>query len=183
MELNIRFRLAGYGDAPQIAALMAEAEQESTDGIYVAGGDRSFVEEHIERQGFCVIAEVTQGEKQTGTLQKLSPGEFAGFVMVRFPELSEDNLGRVIGMADEELLRVTHVEEAVVVKKFRGNHIERLLFGEMDRYIDRNKYQHVLMVISPNNPASLKSAMASGFTEAARTKSYHGVERILLARN
>jgi hypothetical protein len=86
----------------------------------------------------------------------------AAYSIIRIPGHEEDNLGRDIGLADDELARVAHLQATVVHPAFRGNGLQRKMAATHLRVIEDLGFKHVCCTVSPKNPTSLANIICSG---------------------
>ena len=77
----------------------------------------------------------------------------------------------------EELCLVAHAETTCVLPKARGNHLERRMIAYAESFIDPLQHKYLMATISPDNPASYKSAEANGYKHIKTKEKYGGVLR------
>lgn len=157
-------KIAGEEDAEQISALMKEVYERLEDrSLYVCDGI-DYVKRHIRDEGFIVIAGTPDGKP-------------VGSLLVRYPRLQEDNLGRDLGFSEEELPKVVHMESAVVLPEYRGNALQSRMLTYAEEQIDKRKYVHFLATVSPDNPASYKTFEKHGYRCRMTKEKYGGLMR------
>ncbi len=164
MSAEIVFRRAEKEEAYAVWQMMTEVHEQMEQKELFVCDDLPWVEKHMEEEGFAVVA-------------CTAAGTFAGCLIVGFPGISEENLGCDIGLPEEELLAVAHMESAVVRSKFRGQHLQRRLLQYAEASLDKRKYYHLLATISPENPASYKSVEACGYRCVLTKEKYNGLLR------
>jgi len=86
----------------------------------------------------------------------------AAYSIIRIPGHAQDNLGRDIGLVDDELDRVAHLQATVVHPAFRGNGLQRKMAATHLRVIRDLGFKHVCCTVSPKNPQSLANIICSG---------------------
>ena len=161
---EVVLRIAKQSDAENIHAIMRSVYDGLEDkSIYVCD-DLEYVQTHIEKNGLGVVA-------------CNSSDEIVASFLLRFPDNSDDNLGRDIGLSEEELTRVVHMETAVVIPKYRGRHLQLLMLDYAERIIDRSKYDILLATVSPDNPASYKTFERNGYKRMLTKEKYGGLQR------
>ena len=157
-------RKAVIEDTKKIHEIMILTQEALEDKTLYVCDDLEYVESHVEKQGFAVVA-------------CTKDGTIVGSFLFRYPKFAEDNLGLDIGMKDEILEQVVHMESAVVLPEYRGNHLQEqmLCFGET--LIDKNQYHYFMATVSPNNPASYLTFEKCGYQLIKTKKKYGGLLR------
>lgn len=161
---SVRIRLAKAEDCDKIYKLMREVyEGLERKELYVCD-EKETVKEVLEGEGFGVVA--CSGK-----------GEVVGAFLFRYPGESEENLGRDIGLSEDGLERVVHMESVAVHPNYRkrGLQAEMLRFGE--NYIDRRRFSFCIATVSPDNPASFKTFEKNGYVLALTKEKYGGFLR------
>lgn len=161
---NFYIRKAEIKDAKKIHEIMFLTQKALEDKTLYVCDDLEYVESHIEKQGFAVVA-CTKDETIVGSF------------LFRYPKLEEDNLGRDIGMKEEELEQVVHMESAVVLPEYRGNHLQEQMLHYGEALIDKNQYHYFMATVSPNNPASYLTFEKCGYQLIKTKKKYGGLLR------
>lgn len=164
MKDKFFIRQAAPEDAEAIYNVMVQTVETLEDKTLFVCDDLAYVKEQLEKSGFGVVA-------------CSEDGEIAGSFLFRYPDLAEDNLGRDVGVPDNRLAQVVHMESAVVLPEYRGNHLqERMLqFGE--KLIDRTKYRFLMVTVSPDNPASYLTFERNGYELMVTKEKYGGLLR------
>ncbi len=160
---------AQQGEAQEIYALMEQVHSEMEHPEHFVCDDLPFVERHIRAEGFCLIA---RDEKK----------QLIGSLIVRFPQMAEDNLGRDIGLKQEELVQVAHMESAVVSRRARGQGILFALLQEAEQICSDRGCRYLMATVSPENPASYKSLEKQGFAVMVTKPKYGGLMRRIYCR-
>ena len=161
---SVTIRKAVSSDAESIYTNMEQVANAQSDKSLFICDDFNFVSRHISKEGFTVVA-CNEENKVIASL------------IIRYPMSAEDNLGRDIGINNAELLRVVHMESAVVLPSYRGMGLQRKLLLFAESLIDKNKYQHLLATVSPDNPASYRSFEKCGYTHVMTKGKYGGLQR------
>lgn len=167
--------LAEEKDVDDIYRLMCEAKAGLSNPDYYEADDREYVRRHIREEGFTLIAKADEVP--------------AGFLMIRYPGLNEDNLLMdMIDKADaekpeEQLLKALHFESAAVLSSFRGHGIQKKLMLEALELLKSTNYLYYLATVHPDNAASLISLKQCGFKVVGRLTKYGGMDRLLLYRD
>lgn len=167
-QKQIVFRIAENEDAQRIHALMLEVYEQMEDKTLYVCDDLAFVERHISNEGFIVAA--------------CAEDVIVGSLILRIPDES-DNLGRDIGLSDQECQRVMHVESAVVLPEYRGKALQKRMLQFAQNHIDKNAYSYLMATVSPKNPASCRTLEQSGYTCVLTKQKYGGLLRRIYIKN
>lgn len=103
-------------------------------------------------------------------------GIVASFIF-RYPDNSADNIGRDIGLPEEELSSVVHMESVVVLPEYRGKHLQEKMLTYAEGLIDTQVHNCFLATVSPENPASYKSFEKCGYELVTTKEKYGGLMR------
>lgn len=161
---ELLLRVAKADDAIEIHNLMQEVYNRLEDkNIYVCD-DLEYVQTYIVDRGFAVVA------------CNIS-GKIAASFVFRYPMLQADNLGRDIGLAEEELPKVVHMESAVVLPEYRGQGLQYKMLQYAEKIIDTSKFRYFMATVSPDNPASYKTFEKSGYQLIMTKEKYNGLKR------
>jgi ribosomal protein S18 acetylase RimI-like enzyme len=79
-----------------------------------------------------------------------------------FPGMDGDNFGTDIGLPNDELNKVVHLETVAVHPSFRGNSLQRRMEGVHLRTIQEMGYEHVCCMVSPKNRPSIQNILSNG---------------------
>lgn len=169
-EKNGIFR-AVHADVPLIRAMMDEAVRNLPDRAWYIDDPPSYIEKHIEEEGYI--------------LKYICEGTPAGFLMVRRPCLSEDNLGYYLQYSEKMLRAVSHIESTVVLREFQGRGIfsallERAVGIENESKKDGRRY--ILATAHPDNHYSSHILEKHLFSPAGIIEQYHSYRRVLYER-
>lgn len=159
-----KLRRAVEEDVPEIVRLMQEAAGQLEDKTLFVCDDADFVRQHIAKRGFVVIA-------------CTEDGVIIGSLLLRYPGMDADNLGRDMGLDDANLRKVAHVESAVVAGDYRGNGLQGLMLQYAEKLLDRKRYQYLCATVSPNNPASFLTLEQNGYRCIMTKEKYAGYLR------
>ena len=164
MSHKFHIRKAVFEDAKAIHNMMLKVEAALEDKTLYVCDDYKYVERHLEKEGFALVA---CSEKD----------EVVGSFLVRFPKAAEDNLGRDIGLAEEVLDKVVHMESVAVLPECRGYHLQERMLRCAEEMIDKNEYSYLLATVSPDNPASYLSFEKCGYSLVLTKEKYGGLLR------
>ena len=107
----------------------------------------------------------------------------AAYSIIRIPGHEQDNLGRDIGLAEDELTSVAHLQATVVHPAFRGNGLQRKMAAAHLHVIEDLGFKHVCCTVSPKNPASLGNIIHSGLVIKGLRPKFGGWWRYIMYRN
>lgn len=164
MKDNFFIRQATIADAEEIYNVMVQAAEALEDKTLFVCDDLEYVREQIEQSGFAVVA-------------CKADGEIVGSFLFRYPDLAEDNLGRDVGLSDSKLMQVVHMESAVVLSEYRGNHLQEKMLQFGESVIDKEKYHYLMATVSPDNPASYLTVEKNGYELMMTKEKYGGLMR------
>ena len=168
-KITILLRKAIMSDAEEIYKIMQKTLTALEDKSLFVCDDLDYVKKHIEEEGFTVVACT-----QTACI--------AGSLTVRFPGDSEDNLGYDIGLSKEERAMVVHMDSAVVLPEFRGNHLQGEMLKFAEEHIDTGRYRFLLTTIAPHNIPSQSTFLRAGYREVLVKEKYGGLMRSILLK-
>ena len=103
-------------------------------------------------------------------------GQLAAVFSIIRPGLRDFNLGYEIGLTEEELLRVTHMDTAAVHPDFRGRGLQRKMMFEAEKALQG---RILLCTIHPDNRYSLGNALKLGYRIEKQVGRYGSVRYIL----
>lgn len=159
----------GKSDLPEIMALQAVIVRHLHCSSLLEPFSSEFMREHLGRRGFV--------------LGVLSDGKLVGFRNVYFPfaEDAEWNLGRDIGLAEDQLGNVANLQMVCVHPDYRGNGLALKLNRFALRILrERNSHDHICATVSPLNIWNLTILLASGFHIRCLKMKYGGKLRYIV---
>lgn len=104
-------------------------------------------------------------------------GETAGIFLVTFPGNSEENLGRDIGLAEEELPFVAHMDSAAVLPGYRGVGLQKRLMEHAETEMKAQGYRYLMCTVHPENKYSRQNVTSQGYEMVKTAIKYGGYER------
>ena len=110
-------------------------------------------------------------------------GELIAFGIIQIPGESKENLGKDIGIAQGDLLNVSHIQFIVVHPYFRGNSLQNKIAKYLLSIVKEMNYQYVLGTISPDNYYSLKNMLQLGFVIRELKEKYGGKLRYIIYKD
>ena len=163
------FRMAKEEEAPIINSMMQEIYGRMPIPDYFVCEDLAYVNSHIREKGFTILACRTDGE-------------IAGFLIIHFPGLGEDNLGRDTGLPEEELDKVAVMDICMVAEHSRGYHLERRLLLHAEKLLPAQKYRYLTATAHPENAASVRSLQGAGYEIITVKEKYGGKLRAVMQK-
>lgn len=185
MEFVIR--KAGYEDIPGIMAVMKDAQKAMEHPEWFCSDREEYMKKHIETYGFTIVAEPVSGSSLAGnslTGGSLAGSSLAGFFLIKFPGLSEENLGHLLNYSEEELQRTVHMDMAVVHPSWQGNGLQSRMLRKAeevlaDSPVPRNR---LLATVHPDNRYSLHNMQSNGYEIVKTAVLYGGLPRYVLQK-
>lgn len=170
MEFVIR--KAEYKDIPGIMTVMKDAQKAMEHPEWFCSDCEEYIKKHIETCGFTIVSEPVSGSS------------LAGFFLIKFPGLSEENLGYLQNYSEEELQRTVHMDMAVVHPSWQGNGLQsRMLHKAEEMLADspvlRNR---LLATVHPDNRYSLHNMQSNGYEIVKTADLYGGLPRYVLQK-
>jgi ribosomal protein S18 acetylase RimI-like enzyme len=105
------------------------------------------------------------------------------YSLISVPGKAEENLGRDIGLPEEELGSVAHLQAVAVHPAYRGNGLQKMMGAAHLKVIEEMGFEHVLCTVSPKNPVSLRNILSNGFVIRGLKPKFGGVWRYIMHRN
>lgn len=191
---KIRIRRAEQEDIGRICRMIHLIDEAMENPDYFFADDDSFVERHVGKEGFILLAE--------------SGAEPVGYLVIRFPGQAQDNLLRDLyehnrkafdtcvgerwdagdgefpgSCGIDRMNLVAHFESAGVLPAYRGRGIQKQLTRTALEWLRDMPYAYYLATVHPENGASLAGMTGCGFEIAATTFKYGGLVRHILFRH
>jgi len=155
-------------DVDAIREVIAAATPTVAPGDYIPN-TRDFVRAHIETDaGFGLVATVD--------------GRVVGFLLARFPGTDDDNLGRDLGIPDDELGTVAHIQTQAVVPEWQGYGLQRAFITVAEPLCAARGATIAACTVAPTNVHSLDNFVALGYHIIKRTVKYGGYPRLVLSK-
>lgn len=98
------------------------------------------------------------------------------------PGLNPYNYGYDLGLSQEELLQVVHMDTAAVHPDYRGLGLQKKLTAIAERELSGQGKHILLCTVHPENVFSLNNMLELGYVVKKRVKKY-GSERLILLKN
>lgn len=112
--------------------------------------------------------------------------QLIAYSILRLPESSgaiPDHPGWDIGLPQEDLAKVAHLQTVAVHPAYRGRGLQRWLVRAQIRSAECLGYRHICSTVSPENPVSLANMLSSGLMIVALLPKFQGWWRFILHRD
>lgn len=186
-------RAASLMDAPAIHQVMTQASQTLEHKDFFICDNLEYVETILKENGFGIIACDTAGT-------------VVGNLLVKYPGISEENLGYdvfipnkkctdieeitkansdihcAIPLCSQTLEKVVLMDSASVLPNHQGHGLESRMIAFAESIIDKSKYHYAFATVAPNNIASLKSLQKNGYQIMLTKEKYGGLLRHIMMK-
>lgn len=109
-------------------------------------------------------------------------GNIVGNLLIKYPGLSEDNLGYDLSFTVPDLLKVAHMDSCSVLPRARGNQLEAKMLSYAEALINPDHHYFLLATVSPENIPSIKSLQKVGYKIMMTKEKYEGVLRHIVMK-
>lgn len=169
--MNFRFHLADCNDITEIMKLMNQTRDTICPKEWFVEDTEDSVRYTLSGNGFAILAMPEHSE------------EMAGFFIIKFPGLSDENLGNQADFSDEKLLQSAHMESTAIYPAFRGHHLQEQMAAEAEKHLVTMPYHYLFATVHPENHYSLNNMLNRGFQVIKTTKMYGGLDRAVLFKS
>lgn len=101
----------------------------------------------------------------------------AGIFLVTFPGDSDENLGRDIGLKEEELPFVAHMDLVAVLLPYRGAGLQKKLMQHAEKELADSGCRYLMCTVHPENKYSRQNVMDQGYEPVKTALKYGGYLR------
>lgn len=98
------------------------------------------------------------------------------------PGLADFNYGYDLGLSEEELLQVVHMDTSAVHPDYRGNGLQVRMMRIAEQELSGKGRRILLTTVHPDNHYSLRNILSQGYRIQKRTEKY-GSERYILRKD
>jgi ribosomal protein S18 acetylase RimI-like enzyme len=109
-------------------------------------------------------------------------GILAGIFLATFPGKQEENLGWDIGLPEEELEQVAHMESIAILSEYRGHGLQYSLMQTAEEELRQRGYRYLMCTIHPDNVYSKNNAIRQGYEVVMTKEKYGGFIRDILLK-
>lgn len=122
-------------------------------------------------------------ESERSVIGVIADRRLIAYSLIYIPGEGNENLGRDVGLPEEELKRVAHLQAAAVHPAYRGKGLQRRMGAAHLKVIEEMGFEHVLCTVSPKNPISLRNVLSIGFVIRGLKLKFEGVWRYIMYKN
>ncbi len=168
--MNFTFRLANEKDIPAIITLMSEVKANMPQKEWFVDDDEDYLQNLLDGHGFILL------------VYPEHTVDLAGFFMIKFPGLSDDNLGCHFNFSEEKLMQCVHMDSCVVHPNYRGYHLQSRMASRAEQHLQQLPYHYLLGTVHPDNCYSLNSVLRCGYHVVKETLLYGGLPRLIVLK-
>lgn len=129
------------------------------------------------------IVEALEAERSIAYVAVEAEGQrLAGIFTIAFPGTDESNLGRDLGMEEEKLPYVAHMDYAAILPEYRGNHLQYQLMQMGEEELQIIGYRYLMCTVHPDNRYSMKNVLQQGYQVMKTKEKYGGLIRNILLK-
>lgn len=96
---------------------------------------------------------------------------------------NEHNYGYDLKIKGEELLKVGQIEATVVLEKYRGNKLQKIICESLEEISRSSRMNCICATVAPNNQYSLNTFKKLGYKIMEDKLKYGGLRRYILMKN
>ncbi len=122
-------------------------------------------------------------ESERSIIGVIADRRLIAYSLIYIPGEGAQNLGRDLGMPEEDLKLVAHLQAAAVHPAYRGNGLQRRMGAAHLKVIEEMGFEHVLCTVSPKNPISLRNVLSNGFVIRCLKPKFEGIWRYIMYKN
>ena len=129
--------------------------------------------------------EVVRGMMADGTMElwvAVDSDRLAAAFDILHPGLAEFNYGYDLGLTEEELLQVVHMDTSAVHADYRGQGLQGRMVHTAEKALSGQGRKILLCTVHPENRYSLNNMLKQGYQIQKRVKKY-GSERYVLRKD
>ena len=109
-------------------------------------------------------------------------GKVAGVFLAVIPGLSEENMGRDAGLAEEELVKVAHMDTAAVLPEYRGNPLQYRLMQAAEADLRARGFRYLIGTVHPDNVYSMNNGLTQDYKVIGEKMKHGGKRRAILLK-
>lgn len=176
MNTSYHLRLATFEEAYKIWSIMDTCYQALAHKELFICDDLEYVKDILAGHGFGVVACDENGN-------------IIGNLLVKYPGISDENLGYDVfvkkcdlSLTLDNLNRVLHIDSASVLPAHRGHGLECRMIAYAETLVDTSKYCYSFATVAPENMASRKSLEKNGYQVMVTKEKYAGIVRCVMMK-
>ena len=167
--MELKFRKGTLEDVERFTAFLEEVKAEMT-----------------QQEWFYLDPPDTVREMMAdGTMElwvAMDDNRMAAAFDILHPGLASFNYGYDLGLTEEELMQVVHMDTSAVQKDYRGMGLQRKMVQTAEMALNGQGRKILLCTVHPDNCYSLNNMLKQGYTIQKRVAKY-GSERLLLRKD
>ena len=110
-------------------------------------------------------------------------GDTAGVLIVEIPSrFGGENLGTYIGLSEEELKKVAHMDTAAVAPAYRGLKLQRRLMERAEEELYAEGFRYFMCTVHPENIYSRGNITGLGYRPVWKGEKYGGTLREVMLK-
>lgn len=147
-----------------------------------------YVIKNLEKKDICVSLSTEEWKNVLGNngivLGVFVNQRLVGVRTTLFPYDSEENLGSYIGLPQEEMSKVVHLDTTNIHSDFRGNSLQKRMIDVTLKMLRKSKnFKHLFTTVSPFNIPSIKSILFFNIPIIGLELKYGGLLRYVFYQN
>lgn len=103
--------------------------------------------------------------------------KMAGIFTIVFPGKETFNLGYDLGMTEDELLKVVHMDTAAILPEYRGHGLQKYFMEMIEEELRQEGYRYLCCTAHPDNKYSCNNILANGYQVMMTKEKYGGFLR------
>lgn len=104
-------------------------------------------------------------------------GTVVGVFMAVVPGLDESNMGYDIGLSDEKLPLVAHMDTVAVLPGYRGHRLQKRLMEAAEADLRQAGFRYLMCTVHPDNRYSRSNVINQGYESMTVKEKYGGYKR------
>ncbi|WP_349947178.1 GNAT family N-acetyltransferase [Lacrimispora sp. BS-2] len=160
-----------HGDYQLVADVIQRVWQQIQEKDWFVADDSEYIF-HTLKEGNGIGYKAF--EKDTGAL--------AGVFIAALPGKGEENLGLDIGLPEEELAKVAHMETVAILPGYRGNGLQYSMMKSAEEELWKQGYRYLMCTVHPENRYSKDNMIKQGYKVVMTKEKYGGYLRDILLK-
>lgn len=180
--MDFIIRKATYEDIPAIMQVMEEVQKVIEHPEWFCSDSREYMMEHIENHGFTIVAEA-ESEPKSAPVSNTTGCPLAGFFLIKYPGLTEENLGWLLDFNEGKLRKTVHMDMAAVHPGYQGNCLQNRMLKKAEEILSESTaFSYLMATVHPDNQYSLNNMLKNGYQIVKTTELYGGLPRHVLLK-
>ncbi|MFF2481117.1 GNAT family N-acetyltransferase [Paenibacillus sp. NPDC058071] len=166
----LKLRNIEYADIPEIVALTREVATRMPEPSHFVSTDEECLVNYLHDEVGVI----------TGACDE--QGRIAAYTILTFPGRSEDNLGRELGISEDELPLVASLDTTIVHEDARGQGLQLQFHRHREQIARSRGMRYLYATVHPDNAYSIRNLEAAGLTRRFTRFMYGGLPRHCYAK-